>query len=316
MNGTGVDAGRRRRDRGQAPAGAQRRERDRRQPSLHLRRLRDRHLEPLRPRRGALGRRDAGPVVQPAVHLRRRRARQDPPPAGHRALRAARTTRASPCATSRPRRSSTSSSTPSAPTRMADFKKRYREVDVLLLDDIQFIEGKESSRRSSSTRSTPSTRPTARSCCRPTARPTPSPTLEDRLRSRFKMGLITEINPPDLETRLAILRKKAETEPDRAAARGARVHRHAHHQQHPRARRRAHPGVRLRQPHQRAARRSSWPSACWATSSATASPGPITPDLILQKTSEMFGFSVEEIRGKSRRRPARHRPPDRHVRVP
>ena len=57
------------------------------EPPLHLRGLRHRHVQPLRPRRRPLGGRDAGPVLQPAVHLRRRRAGQDPPPAGHRPLR-------------------------------------------------------------------------------------------------------------------------------------------------------------------------------------------------------------------------------------
>jgi chromosomal replication initiator protein len=128
------------------------------------------------------------------------------------------------------------------------------------------------------------------------------PTLEDRLRSRFKMGLITDIQPPDIETRLAILQKKAEI------AKGDIPH-----------------DVlmfiaervtdNIRELEGALIRVTAFSNLTGETLSidmcqrvlgdllSSKQPRQITPSLILSETSDMFGFPIEEIIGASRRRP-------------
>ena len=182
------------------------------------------------------------------------------------------------------------------------FKRRYRECDVLLVDDIQFMENKEGLQEEffhTFNSLYEASKQIVISSDRP---PKSIATLEDRLRSRFEWGLITDVQPPELETRLAILRKKAEGDRD-------------------------HPPddvLELIATHVKDNIRELEGALIRVTAFASLNQEPmtrelaemvlsdlltvdevrqITPKVILEATADTFGFTIEDLCGPSRRRP-------------
>ncbi|MGD9753617.1 MAG: chromosomal replication initiator protein DnaA [Acidimicrobiia bacterium] len=184
-----------------------------------------------------------------------------------------------------------------------DFKRHYREMDVLLVDDIQFMEGKEGLQEEffhTFNYLYEANRQIVLSSDRP---PDAISTLEDRLRSRFKMGLITDIQPPDLETRLAILRKKAEQQATTSVNSDVLEFIASNITNNIRELEGALIRVAAYASLNREPMTAEMAERVLADSLRDKGPRIITPALILELTSERFGFTLDEIKGKSRRRP-------------
>ncbi|MHB8467641.1 MAG: chromosomal replication initiator protein DnaA [Acidimicrobiales bacterium] len=182
------------------------------------------------------------------------------------------------------------------------FKRRYRECDVLLIDDIQFMEGKESTKEEFF-HTFNALHGASRQIVITSDRPPKSlADLEERLRSRFEWGLVTDVQPPELETRLAILRKKAEREPvpvpdevlefiatnvkdNIRILEGALI--------------RVTAFASLN--HQ--ALDEDLAKQVLADLFSAGQPQQITPRVILDATSNTFGFNIDELCGPNRRRP-------------
>ncbi|HKY15056.1 MAG TPA: chromosomal replication initiator protein DnaA [Microthrixaceae bacterium] len=184
----------------------------------------------------------------------------------------------------------------------SEFKRRYREIDVLLVDDVQFMEGKEQLQEEFfHTFNTlhEANRQIVLSSDRP---PDAVATLEDRLRSRFKMGLVTDIQPPDFETRLAILRKKAaqsNTPISHAVLEFIVTHITNNIRELEGALNRVTAYASLNRT------QVSVEDAERILHDIIAERGPrqITPQLILEATAEKYNFTVDDLKAKDRRRP-------------
>jgi chromosomal replication initiator protein len=182
------------------------------------------------------------------------------------------------------------------------FKRRYRECDVLLIDDVQFMQNKEGLQEEFF-HTYNDLHGASKQIVLTSDRPPKSiETLEDRLRSRFLSGLITEINPPDLETRLAILRTKAEVDQadvDEEILRFIATHVKDNIRELEGALIRVTALASLND----APVTLELAERLLADIVTGEEPRRITPQMILDATAASYGFSVESICGPSRTRP-------------
>jgi len=184
-----------------------------------------------------------------------------------------------------------------------EFKRRYREVDLLLMDDVQFVQSSErlqeeffhtfdSLHGSGSQLVLSSDRP-----------PRDMATLEDRLRTRFEWGLLTDIQPPEYETRLAILRHKARAQgftdtPDEVLSFIA-----THITDNVRELEGALIRVAAYASLTRIPATEDLAREVLADNLRTKCSRVITPQVILEETAKMFSWTIDDLCGRSRRRP-------------
>jgi chromosomal replication initiator protein len=182
------------------------------------------------------------------------------------------------------------------------FKRRYRECDVLLVDDIQFLENKEGTQDEFFHTFNSLHQANAQIVMTSDRSPKSIATLEDRLRSRFEWGLITDVQPPDLETRIAILRRKADA--DRFAVPDDVLEFIATHITD-NIRELEGALIRVSAYAQLNQERLTLELAEKVLSDLLMGreERQITPQVILEATAKAFGFTVDELCGKSRRRP-------------
>jgi chromosomal replication initiator protein len=182
------------------------------------------------------------------------------------------------------------------------FKKRYRDCDVLLVDDIQFIERKESLQEEFFHTFNALYENSKQIVLSSDRHPRSIATLEDRLRSRFEWGLITDVQAPELETRLAILRKKAETDRTHIPADVLELI-----ATHVRDNIRELEGALIRVSAYASLNQQPLTLAVAEMVLSdildVARPHQITARLILEQTATMFGFSIDDLCGTNRRRP-------------
>ncbi len=183
-----------------------------------------------------------------------------------------------------------------------EFKQVYRSNDVLLVDDIQFMEGKDGLQEEFFHTFNDLLQNGAQIVLSSDRSPDAMPTLEDRLRSRFKSGLITDIQPPDLVTRLAILEKKAESAAiaipsDVLSLIGENVTDSIRELEGALIKVTAYANITGQQCSYELAKR------VLADLIDNTVKAPVTVRSILEATAELFVFSVDQITGGSRRRP-------------
>lgn len=182
------------------------------------------------------------------------------------------------------------------------FKKRYRECDTLLVDDVQFMENKEGLQEEFFHTFNSLYGASKQIVITSDRSPRAISTLENRLRSRFLSGLITDVQPPDLETRLAILKKKAELEvtlvPDQVLEIiASNITDNIRELEGALVRVCAFASLNHEELNEEIA------GSILADIIIDNETPKITPQRILVATAEMFGFTVDDLCGTSRARP-------------